>query len=44
MKQVISGMSGLDGIFGGGLTTMLISGVSKTTITMQNIFNDCERR
>jgi circadian clock protein KaiC len=45
MKQVISGISGLDEILGGGFirpSTMLIAGVTgtgKTTITMQSIFN-----
>lgn len=45
MKQVISGISGLDEILGGGFirpSTMLIAGVTgtgKTTFTMQSIFN-----
>jgi circadian clock protein KaiC len=45
MKQVISGISGLDDIIGGGLvrpSIILIAGVTgtgKTTSTMQSIFN-----
>ncbi|NIA03411.1 MAG: hypothetical protein GWP12_02600, partial [Nitrospirae bacterium] len=45
MKQVISGISGLDEILGGGFirpSSMLIAGVTgtgKTTFTMQSIFN-----
>jgi circadian clock protein KaiC len=45
MKQVISGITGLDEIIGGGLirpSIILIAGVTgtgKTTSTMQSIFN-----
>lgn len=45
MKQVISGIQGLDEILGGGFirpSTVLIAGVAgtgKTTLTMQSIFN-----